>query len=139
MIIISTSLTVPGQPSPRFHIESWLPFRNCEILYSVCASAGYLGMHRRMSIWFAQAQVRFSCASAAHFLPERRAFVCYPITQVLFETHFKLFPGNLLFFKLLTVIFFHLKFVLFQSHLIILECVSCPLTNFGQQITGKTL
>ena len=30
MIIISTSLTVPGQPSSRFHVEDWLPFRNLE-------------------------------------------------------------------------------------------------------------
>ena len=30
MIIVSTSLTVPTQPSPRFHVEAWLPFRNCE-------------------------------------------------------------------------------------------------------------
>ena len=30
MIIISTSLTVPTQPSPRFHVEACLPFRNCE-------------------------------------------------------------------------------------------------------------
>ena len=30
-IIISTSLTVRGQPSPRFHAEVVLPFRNCEI------------------------------------------------------------------------------------------------------------
>ena len=30
MIMISTSLTVPTQPSPRFHVEAWLPFRNCE-------------------------------------------------------------------------------------------------------------
>ena len=28
---ISTSLTVPGQPSPRFHVEAWLPFRNREM------------------------------------------------------------------------------------------------------------
>ena len=34
MIIISTSLTVPTQPSPRFHIEAWLPFRNREMDYS---------------------------------------------------------------------------------------------------------
>ena len=33
MIIISTSQTVLGQPSPRFHIEAWLPFRNCEMDY----------------------------------------------------------------------------------------------------------
>ena len=33
MIIISTSLTVPTQPSPRFHVEAWLPFRNCEMDY----------------------------------------------------------------------------------------------------------
>ena len=26
MIIISTSLTVPGQPSPRFHVKAWLPY-----------------------------------------------------------------------------------------------------------------
>ena len=34
MIIISTSLTVPTQPSPRFHTEAWLPFRNREMDYS---------------------------------------------------------------------------------------------------------
>ena len=34
MIIISTSLTVPGQPLPRFHVEAWLPFRNCEMDHS---------------------------------------------------------------------------------------------------------
>ena len=33
MIIISTSLTVRGQPSPRFHVEAWLPFKNCEMVY----------------------------------------------------------------------------------------------------------
>ena len=33
MSIISTSLTVPGKPSPRFHIEAWLPSRNCEMDY----------------------------------------------------------------------------------------------------------
>ena len=32
MIIIST-LTVPTQPSPRFHVEAWLPFRNREMDY----------------------------------------------------------------------------------------------------------
>ena len=31
MSIISTFLTVPGQPSPRFHVEAWLPFRNREM------------------------------------------------------------------------------------------------------------
>ena len=34
MSTISTSLTVPGQPSSRFHVEAWLPFRNCEIDYT---------------------------------------------------------------------------------------------------------
>ena len=24
---------MPGQPSPRFHVEAWLPFRNCEMVY----------------------------------------------------------------------------------------------------------
>ena len=33
MIIISTSLTERRQPSPRFHVKAWLPFRNCEIDY----------------------------------------------------------------------------------------------------------
>ena len=33
MIIISTSLTVPGQPSLRFHVEAWLPFSNREMDY----------------------------------------------------------------------------------------------------------
>ena len=33
MIINSSSLTVPGQPSPWFHAEAWLPFRNCEMDY----------------------------------------------------------------------------------------------------------
>ena len=35
MIIISTSLTVPGQHSPQFHVEAWLPFRNREMDYYV--------------------------------------------------------------------------------------------------------
>ena len=35
MIIISTSLTVSTQPSPRFHVEAWLVFRNCEMDYLV--------------------------------------------------------------------------------------------------------
>ena len=39
MIIISTSLTVPTQPSPRFHVEAWLPFRNREIDYWVTVKA----------------------------------------------------------------------------------------------------
>ena len=34
LIIISTSLTAPTQPSPRFHVEAWLPFRNREMDYS---------------------------------------------------------------------------------------------------------
>ena len=33
MSIISTSLTVRGQPPPRFHVETWLPLSNCEIDY----------------------------------------------------------------------------------------------------------
>ena len=31
MSIISTSLNVRAQPSPRFHVEAWLPFRNREM------------------------------------------------------------------------------------------------------------
>ena len=34
VIIIFTSLTVLGQPSPWFHVESWLPYRNREMDYS---------------------------------------------------------------------------------------------------------
>ena len=33
MSIFSTSLTVRAQPSPQFHVEAWLPFRNHEIDY----------------------------------------------------------------------------------------------------------
>ena len=33
MIIISTSLTKPGQPLPRFHVKTWLPFGNFEMVY----------------------------------------------------------------------------------------------------------
>ena len=43
MIIISTSPTVPGQPSPRFYAEAWLPFRNCEMDYL------YSGLHLKRS------------------------------------------------------------------------------------------
>ena len=24
---------MPGQPLPQFHVESWLPFRNCAMIY----------------------------------------------------------------------------------------------------------
>ena len=34
MIVISTSLTMRGKPSPRFHVKAWLPFRNCEMYHS---------------------------------------------------------------------------------------------------------
>ena len=34
MIIISTSLTMSGHPKPQFHVEAWLLFRNCEMVYS---------------------------------------------------------------------------------------------------------
>ena len=34
MSIISTFLTVRGQPSPRVHVGAWLPFRYCEMDYS---------------------------------------------------------------------------------------------------------
>ena len=33
MIIVFTSLTERRQPSPRFHIEAWLPFRSSEMDY----------------------------------------------------------------------------------------------------------
>ena len=33
MSIISTTQTVRGQPSSRFHVEAWLPFRNCEMVH----------------------------------------------------------------------------------------------------------
>ena len=40
MIVISTFVTVPGQKLPRFHVEAWLPYRNCEMDYwsDRCAS-----------------------------------------------------------------------------------------------------
>ena len=33
MSIICASLSVRSQPSLRFHVEAWLPFRNCEMDY----------------------------------------------------------------------------------------------------------
>ena len=38
MIFISTSLTVSGHHKPRFHVEAWLPFRNCEMVYYTAVS-----------------------------------------------------------------------------------------------------
>ena len=35
MMVISTSLTVPRQLSPRCHVEAWLPFRNRELNYGL--------------------------------------------------------------------------------------------------------
>ena len=35
MIIVSTTLTVPAQPSPQLHVEAWLPFKNREKVYNV--------------------------------------------------------------------------------------------------------
>ena len=35
MSIICAFLTVLTQPWPRFHVEVWLPFRNCEMDYYV--------------------------------------------------------------------------------------------------------
>ena len=42
MIIISTSLTVPTHPLPRFHVEAWLPFRNREMDYYWCKFHVYI-------------------------------------------------------------------------------------------------
>ena len=39
MISIFTSLTVPGQPSPWYHVEAWLPFGNHEMDYLLPFSA----------------------------------------------------------------------------------------------------
>ena len=38
MSIVSTLLTVWGQPSPRFHVEAWfhVPFRNRDMDYMIC-------------------------------------------------------------------------------------------------------
>ena len=38
MIIVSTSPTVRGQFSPRFHVEAWLPSRHSEMDYCFVAS-----------------------------------------------------------------------------------------------------
>ena len=40
MSIISTSRTVRGQPLPRFHVEAWFPFRNCELVQSCQGGEG---------------------------------------------------------------------------------------------------
>ena len=50
MIIISTSLNVRGQPSPRFHVEAWLPFRNCEMDYFLVIACVAGGLVRRRKI-----------------------------------------------------------------------------------------
>ena len=42
MRIISISLTAPGQPSPRFHVEAWFPFRNCEMDYYIGQGTHFL-------------------------------------------------------------------------------------------------
>ena len=48
MIITSTSLTVPGQPSPRFNVEAWLAFKNCEMDY--CAILAFAKIHFLLQI-----------------------------------------------------------------------------------------
>ena len=77
MIIISTSLTVPTQPSPRFHVEAWLPFRNREMDYcifnfdrsnsfilpfrfiSVCFIAGFIHLQKFKNPGFSRAVLPF--------------------------------------------------------------------------------
>ena len=55
MVIMPTSLTVPGLPSPRFHVEAWLPFRNREMDYYMI-SMPFVRVVRVLSKWqFAQA------------------------------------------------------------------------------------
>ena len=43
MSIVSTSLTVPEQSSPRFRVAAWLPFRNREMGYSEDIYVSYQG------------------------------------------------------------------------------------------------
>ena len=55
MSTISTSLTVPGKPSSRFHVEAWLPFRNCEIDYywpAELLNSHTLGLDTNFRIFF---------------------------------------------------------------------------------------
>ena len=40
MIIISTSPTVQSLPSPRFHVEPWLPFRTVKWSYCMATTSG---------------------------------------------------------------------------------------------------
>ena len=51
-IIISTSLTVQGQPSPRFHVEACFPFRNREwtIVTIECAVVIFVQTNRRHTL-----------------------------------------------------------------------------------------
>ena len=51
MIIISTSLTVPTQPLPRFHVEAWLPFRNCEKDYCQPTGKAWRNMDKQRKYW----------------------------------------------------------------------------------------
>ena len=85
MIIISTSLTKPGQPSPRFHVDAWLPFRNCEMVY--CVSI--------LMCFFMHDSIYCDCHSSFYFLC-LISFVFPLYYSICCDCHSSLFPLLLL-------------------------------------------
>ena len=81
MSIISTFFVVPGQPSPRFHVEAWLPFRNSEMDYLSHAA-------KKMTKTLHYVTLRFSGETPARMLLKERHFLaqgqCLFYSQITF-------------------------------------------------------
>ena len=55
MIIVSTSLTVPGQPSSQFHVEAWLFFSRGTVKWIILNPSG----HKKIPRLFPDQQLNF--------------------------------------------------------------------------------
>ena len=70
MIIISTSLTVRAQPSPWFHVEAWLSYKNC-VKWTITKTQRIFAYKKSYST---------SLSSALHNRPTTTTRVIFPVS-----------------------------------------------------------
>ena len=86
MIIISSSLTVPTQPSPWFHLEAWLPFRNREMDYSTVLLSVLLVIYTSLTVFTQERQINlYPRENGADTITNRKAIVLELKIRQLFD------------------------------------------------------
>ena len=86
MIIISSSLAVPTQPSPRFHLEAWLPFMNREMDYSTVLLSVLLVIYTSLTVFTQERQINlYPRENGADTITNRKAIVLELKIRQLFD------------------------------------------------------